>query len=124
MADPQGERERITAQLARMRVQLNEQSLLLRRDLDVGRRMSDSVRKNSWGWMSVAAIFGWLLSRLPARKKKIYVQTATREKPATHHQGFLVQVWKGVWSIAKPLVVAYVTKKIAEKAKIPGRKWL
>jgi hypothetical protein len=107
-----------------MRVQLNEQSLLLRRDLDVGRRMSDSVRKNSWGWMSVAAIFGWLLSRLPARKKKIYVQTAHSEKRGSPHEGFLGQVWKAAWSIAKPLVVAYVTKKIAEKAKIPGSKWL
>jgi hypothetical protein len=124
MADPQGERERIAAQLAAMRVQLGEQSLLVRRDLDVGRRMSESLRKDSWGWMSVAAIFGWLLSRLPARKKKIYVQTVTPEKRPSHHQGFLVQIWKGVWSIAKPLVVAYVTKKIAEKAKIPGRKWL
>jgi hypothetical protein len=124
MADPQGERERIAAQLARMRVQLSEQSLLVRRDLDIGRRMSDSVRKHSWSWMSVAAIFGWLLSRLPARKKKIYVQTANSEKRGSRHQGFLVQVWKGAWSIAKPLVVAYVTKKIAEKVKIPGTKWL
>ena len=107
-----------------MRVQLSEQSLLVGRDLDVGRRMSDSLRKHSWGWMSVAAIFGWLLSRLPARKKKIYVQTANSEKRGSHHEGFLVQVWKAVWSIAKPLVVAYVTKKIAEKAKIPGTKWL
>jgi hypothetical protein len=124
MADPQGERERIAAQLARMRVQLSQQSLLVGRDLDVGRRMSDSLRKDSWGWMSVAAIFGWLLSRLPARKKKIYVQAANSEKRVSHHEGFVVQVWKGLWSIAKPLVVAYVTKKIAEKAKIPGTKWL
>jgi hypothetical protein len=36
----------------------------------------------------------------------------------------MVQIWKGLWSIAKPLVVAYVTKQIAEKAKIPGAKWL
>jgi hypothetical protein len=124
MADPQGERKRIAAELARMRVELSDQFLLVRRDLDVGRRMSDSLRKHSWGWMSVAAIFGWLLSRLPARKKKIYVQTTNSEKRGAHHEGFLVQVWKGMWSIAKPLVVAYVTKKIAEKAKIPGTKWL
>jgi len=124
MADPQGERKRITGELARRRVELSDQFLLVRRDLDVGRRMSDSLRKHSWGWMSVAAIFGWLLSRLPARKKKIYVQTTNFEKRGAHHEGFLVQVWKGMWSIAKPLVVAYVTKKIAEKAKIPGTKWL
>src|SRR6202162_372603 len=123
MADPQGERKQIAADLARMRVQLSEQSLLVRRDLDVGRRMSESLRKHSWGWMSVAAIFGWLLSRLPARKKKIYV-AANSDKKVSYHEGFIGQVWKGIWSIAKPIVVAYVTKKIAEKAKIPGAKWL
>lgn len=124
MADSQDERNRIAAELARRRVELGDQSLLLRRDLDVGRRMSDSLRKHSWGWMSVAAIFGWLLSRLPARKKKIYIQTANSDKRASHREGFLVHLWKGVWSIAKPVVVAYLTKKIAEKAKIPGAKWL
>ena len=123
MADPQDERKRIAAELARMRVELSNQSLLVRRDLDVGRRMSESLRKHSWGWMSVAAIFGWLLSRLPARKKKIYV-AADSDKKVSYHEGFIVQVWKGIWSIAKPIVVAYVTKKIAQKAKIPGAKWL
>ena len=89
MADPQGERKRIAAELARMRIELSDQFLLVRRDLDVGRRMSDSLRKHSWGWMSVAAIFGWLLSRLPARKKKIYVQTTSSEKREGHREGFL-----------------------------------
>jgi hypothetical protein len=124
MADSQDERKRIIAELARRRVELSEQSLLVRRDLDVGRRMSDSVRRHSWVWMSGAAIFGWLLSRLPARKKKIYVQAANSEKSKSHHQGFVAQIWRGMWSIAKPVIVAYVTKRIAEKAKIPGSKWL
>ena len=124
MADAQDERKRITAELARKRVELGEQSLLLRRDLDVGRRMSDSFRTHSWGWMSVAAIFGWILSRLPARKKKIYISTADSVKRKSSGEGLMVQIWKGLWSIVKPVAVAYITKKIAEKAKIPGAKWL
>jgi hypothetical protein len=124
MADSQDERKRITAELARKRVELVEQSLLLRRDLDVGRRMSDSFRKHSWGWMSVAAIFGWILSRLPARKKKIYITTADSGRSRSAGDGLMVQIWKGIWSIVKPIAVAYATKKIAEKAKIPGAKWL
>lgn len=124
MADAQDETKRIAAELGRIRVELSDQSLLLRRDLDVGRRMSESVREHSWGWMSVAAIFGWLLSRLPARKKKIYIHTTDSAKRVAHREGFMSQVWKGVWSIAKPLVLAYLTKKIADKAKIPGAKWL
>ena len=124
MADPQNEKERITAKLAGVRTALSDQSLLVRRNLDVGRQMSDSVRRHSWAWMSMAAIFGWLLSRLPARKKKIYIQAADSGKRVSSNGGFLVQIWRGVWSIAKPLVVAYLTKKIAEKVKIPGAKWL
>jgi hypothetical protein len=124
MADSQDDTKRIAAELARIRVQLSDESLLLRRDLDVGRRMSESVREHSWGWMSLAAIFGWLLSRLPARKKKIYIHTTDSNKRVVYHEGFMTQVWKGVWSIAKPLVLAYLTKKIADKAKFPGAKWL
>jgi hypothetical protein len=124
MADPKDETKQIAAELARVRGELSDQSLLVRRDLDVGRRMSESLREHSWEWMSVAAIFGWLLSRLPARKKKIYVHATNSDKRASNHEGFVVQVWKGIWSIAKPLVVAYLTKKIAEKVKIPGAKWL
>jgi hypothetical protein len=124
MADSQDERNRIIAELARRRVELSDQSLIVRRNLDVGRRMSESFREHSRIWMSVAAIFGWLLSRLPARKKKIYIQAADSGKKVSSNGGFLVQIWRGVWSIAKPLVVAYLTKKIAEKVKIPGAKWL
>jgi hypothetical protein len=125
MADSQDETKRIAAELARIRVELSDESLLLRRDLDVGRRMSESVREYSWGWMSAAAIFGWLLSRLPARKKKIYIHTTDpAAKRVPHRGGFVTQVWKGVWSITKPLVMAYLTKKIADKAKFPGAKWL
>jgi hypothetical protein len=124
MADSQDETKRIAAELARLRLELSDESLLLRRDLDVGRRMSESVREHSWGWMSVAAIFGWLLSRLPARKKKVYIHTTDSAKRVTNREGFITQVWKGVWSITKPLVMAYLTKKIADKAKFPGAKWL
>jgi hypothetical protein len=117
MADSQDDRRRITEELARKRAQLSDQSLLLRRNLDVGRRMSESLRKHSWGWMSVAAIFGWLLSRLPARKKQIYVHTTNSEKRKKQSQGILLSIWKGSWAIAKPVLTAYLTKKIAQKAK-------
>jgi hypothetical protein len=124
MADSQDERKRITAELALKRAQLSVQSLVVHQNLDFSRRMSDSLRSHSWNWMSAAAIFGWLLSRLPARKKKIYIHTAGSEKRREPGGGFVFRIWKGVWSMAKPLVVAYLTKKIAEKAKIPGAKWL
>jgi hypothetical protein len=125
MVEPKDEKQRIVLELARTRNHLAEQSLLVRRNLDISRHMSDSMREHSWGWMSVAAIFGWILSRLPARKKKVYIQSRDQQKPGKKWGGGLLKlVWDGAWSIAKPLLTAYLTKKIAQKAKIPGSKWL
>jgi hypothetical protein len=122
MADSQDERKRITEELARTRVSLRDQTLLLRRNLDVGARMSESLRKHSWVWVSIAAIFGWILSRLPARKKKIYIQTANGRKQSSGGGGVVTNIWKGIWSIARPVLTAYLTKKIASKAKLVGTK--
>ncbi|MBV8141886.1 MAG: hypothetical protein JO279_01930 [Verrucomicrobia bacterium] len=127
MADSQDQRSRIIAELARQRAALSNQTLLVRRNLDLKRRVAESVRGHSWSWMSLAAIFGWLLSRLPARKKKVYIHVANSEKLSPQPKpkgGIMTPIWKGMWSIAKPLVVAYLTKKIVQKAKIPGAKWL
>jgi hypothetical protein len=125
MVEPKDEKQRIVLELARTRNHLAEQSLLVRRNLDISRHMSDSMREHSWGWMSVAAIFGWILSRLPARKKKIYIQSTDQQKSGKKWGGGLLKlVCDGVWSIAKPLLTAYLTKKIAQKVKIPGSKWL
>jgi hypothetical protein len=125
MVEPKDEKQRIVLELAHTRRHLAEQSLLVRQNLDISRHMSDSMREHSWGWMSVAAIFGWILSRLPARKKKIYIQSTDQLKPGKKWgSGLLKLVWDGAWSIAKPLLTAYLTKKIAQKVKIPGSKWL
>ncbi len=123
MADPQNEKERITAKLAGVRTALSDQSLLVRRNLDVGRQMSDSMRRHSWAWMSIAAIFGWLLSRLPARKKKIYIHAADSQKVKSRGIGLSGHIWKGTWSIVKPVITAYLTTRIAERMKNPGAKW-
>lgn len=120
MADSQDERKRITEELARTRVSLRDQTLLVRRNLDVGVRMSESLRKHSWVWVSIAAIFGWILSRLPARKKKIYIQKANGGKQSSGGGGVVTHIWKGIWSIARPVLTAYLTKKIASKAKLVG----
>jgi len=124
MVEPKDEKQRIVLELARTRVELAEQSLLVRHSLDVNRRLVHSVNRHSWAWMSAAAIFGWILSRLPARKKKVYIQSASPQKQKRGARGLLKAVWNAAWSIAKPVVAAYLTKKIAQKARIPGSKWL
>ena len=124
MAEPEDKKQRIAHELARTRVELAEQSLLIRRNLDVNQHLANSVRQHSWLWMSLAAVFGWILSRLPARKKKVYIQSTKPQTVKRGESGILKGVWNGVWSIARPVLVAYLTKIIAQKAKLPGSKWL
>jgi hypothetical protein len=121
MAGTQDKKQRITADMAAVRIEVQNELLLLRRNLDVGRHVLESIRKHPWEWMSNVAIFGWLLSCLPARKKKIYIYSSSQEQVKSHGNRPLGKLWKGAWNISKPLIAAYLAKKLAEKAKIPRK---
>jgi hypothetical protein len=69
--------------------------------------------------MSLAAIVGWLLARLPFRKKKIYLEAGSRRplkegKKAERKRDWGWMIWDGAWSIAKPLLTAYLGRKLAQ----------
>jgi hypothetical protein len=72
--------------------------------------------------MSVGAIFGWILSRLPARKIKIRVLSSDPGNVArrSNSGGMLKLVRDGGWSIGKPLLADYLTRKILKTARIRG----
>ena len=108
MAEPEDKKQRIVLELARTRDELAEQSLLVRRNLDVNQHLANSVRQHSWVWMSVAAVFGWILSRLPARKKKVYIHSTNPQKEK-QRDGIFRLIWNGIWSVAKPVLTAYLT---------------
>ena len=109
-------KQRIIADLGGVRIQVQDQMLLLRRKLNVGRHILESIRSHPWEWTSLAAGFGWLLSRLPARKKKIYVYT-NQEQVKGQGEKVLSKIWESVWRTSKPLIAAYAAKKLAEKVK-------
>jgi hypothetical protein len=83
MAGTHHKKQQITAALAGVRIQLQNELLLLRHNLNVGHHILESIRNHPWEWMSSAAIFGWLLSRVPARKKDLHLQLKSRagQKP-------------------------------------------
>lgn len=119
MADAKEQKQRLANELADLRARVTSQIHLVRRQLDVRQHLSQSLRRHSVAWMSSAAVVGWLLSRLPARKKKVYVQARTNERvaKASSSNGLLLAVGKGAWSVAKPLLTAYLTHKLADSAK-------
>ena len=122
MAENHPDKRAITAALSAERGQMRALLLLLRRNLDVRQYLLESRRKHLGGWMTAAAILGWILSRLPTRKHKIYLPSADLEKLEKKQAGggFLTPVWEGIWAMTKPFVAAYVAKKIADSAKAQG----
>jgi hypothetical protein len=128
MARADEDKQRLVDQLAESRQRLMDDSLIVREKLNVQRQLTKTFHRYSWGWMSLAAILGWILSRLPARKKKIYIEpgnhrTATKLRTAAKLGIGLdlgLKIWGALWSIARPILTAYLTKKFKVKAQSPG----
>ena len=90
----------------------------LRRILDMKQHILGSIKNHPWEWASCAGVFGLLLSRLPARKKRIYINSSS-QKPVKRPLG---KLWREAWKISKPLIAAYVVKLMTEQAKAPESK--
>jgi hypothetical protein len=116
MAGTQNEKRNIDEALAKVRIQMQEDFSRLRRDLDLGRHIVQSIRDHPSGWVSAGFVLGWLLSRWPSRKRKIYIYTADPGKIKDRRNKTTSKLWKAAWSTSKPLIAAYLAKEIAQKA--------
>jgi hypothetical protein len=91
----------------------------LREDLNVSRNFQRCFRRHKIAWLAGSALTGWILARLPARKKKVkvYVDRHDRKKiKEVKRGGALMALAKFAIGIAKPAITAYATKKVADLA--------
>ena len=119
MAKDEDAKRRLINEIAEARLGISGTSAIVTEQLNIPARVSATFRRYSWGWMSIAAIVGWLLARLPFRRKKIYLEAGSRrrlreEKKAERKRDLGWLIWDGVWSIAKPLLTAYIGRKLAQ----------
>ena len=110
-------KQQITAALTKVRLQLQNEVSHLRRTLDMKQHFLGSIKNHPWEWASGAAIFGWLLSRIPARKKRIYIYSSGQQQIKVHNGGPLGKLLRAFWKLFKPIIAAYLAKLLAEKAK-------
>jgi hypothetical protein len=84
MADPSEQKESLTEQLEKDRQKMADQASELKRDYNIGSRLKAVVQKYTWFSVVSAVLVGFLLSRLPARRKKVYLwyDRFQREDPA------------------------------------------
>ena len=115
MAETNHPKQQIVAALTEVRVQVQNELSLLRRTLNMKQHWLASYQRHPWEWASGAALVGWVLSRLPARKKRIYIQSSTRTSVKNPAEGWLGKFWKEIWKISKPLIAAYIAKVLAEQ---------
>src|SRR5712675_2237389 len=71
------EKTALTAELASARARLSEAGGSLRASLDVPSRAMENFKRHRAAWLGGAALAGFLLSRLPARRKTVFVEKAT-----------------------------------------------
>jgi hypothetical protein len=69
----------ITATLAGLRTKLQNEWSQLERDLNMREHILKSIKNHPWEWAGCASLFGWLLSRIPVRKKKIYLYSSSHK---------------------------------------------
>ena len=122
MAEALHKKQQITAALTELRIQVQNEVAHLRRTLDMKKHILESIQNHPWEWASCAAILGWLLSRIPARKKRIYIHSSSQKPLISRADGPLGKLWREVWKISKPLIAAYVAKLVGDQAKATENK--
>jgi hypothetical protein len=118
------DKARLIAELAAARAQISERGEALeaagadlKQKFNVPQRIGQSYRKHQTAWLASAALFGFLLTRLPSRKKVVYVERSTGNTlgPA----GKLGKAWglfKVVAGLARPIITAVAGQRLTDLA--------
>src|ERR1700747_1637039 len=119
MAESAEDKDAVTERLDQDREQLATEAARLRRQCDVPGKLTASIQRDPVPWVIGAAMTGFLLSLLPARRKKIYLTRdsdratpgRTQSTPASAQQ----LAGQGLWNLAKPLISAYIGHQIYKR---------
>jgi hypothetical protein len=110
--------ERLEEDRQKMAVQVSE----LKEDYNVARRLRASVQKYPWPWIVGAVLTGFLFSRPPARRKKIYLwsdpfqRRSPREVQASDGKD-QARAMNRLWSIVKPIISTYIGREVYKRVR-------
>ena len=113
----------LIAELEWSRAELAQSVRAVHADLDLAARFKESVVHRKTAWLGGAALAGWILSRLPGRKKK--QPPASALPPPSGASGWMREVGQtGFWlallntlfNLLKPLLIPFATRKINQLA--------
>jgi hypothetical protein len=130
MAEPIENKSSLTDQLEEDRQKMALQAGELKEAYNLARRIRESVQKYPWGWMLGAVLTGFVISRLPARKKEVYLwadpalERLVRKIPVRETNPARIEkqdssLMDKLWSITKPIMSAYIGREIYKRMKRP-----
>jgi hypothetical protein len=114
----QSRKDELIANLARARSGMSLHGGQVRYQADVNRRVKASLQDNVGRWIAGAFLTGGVLSFLPARERKVFINPLSkteRAKAAAPQQtggGFWASFFKALVPLLKPLLTAFVTKQL------------
>jgi hypothetical protein len=115
---------KMNAEKSDVQIQVSE----LKKDYNVANRMRASVQRYPWPWIMGAVLTGFLFSRLPARRKEVYLRSDPSQlrplrevhPPPVEKNGS--RAAHKVWFLVKPIISAYVGRQIYSRVKRPSKR--
>jgi hypothetical protein len=112
----------LLAELAAARTRLSETGSVLRQKLDLPARAREGFSRHRSVWLGGAALLGLILSKLPPRRRTVFVEKTTGK--ALGAAGKLGLVWsaaKLAFDVARPFVYEFASKNFGEIARRFGK---
>jgi hypothetical protein len=113
--------ERLEEDRQRMAIQVSR----LKKEYNLANRLRASVQKHPQPWIMGALLTGFLLSRLPARRKEVYLwsdplqRKPPKEVCPTDQDKDDWSLTNKLWSLAKPLISTYIGRELYNRVKRP-----
>src|SRR6266481_2820797 len=127
MAEPVEDKDFLAERLEEDRQKMAVQGSELKEDYNLSRRLRASMHKYPWPWIMGAVLTGFLLSRVPARRKEVYLSPdplrsrPPREvRPPASDQDQARAINK-LWSLAKPIISTYIGRELYKHVKRPAK---
>ena len=115
MAENSVRKAAIIAELERARAQMSAHSEGARAHTDMGGKLRDGFNRHRGAWLGGAALVG--LALVPRPKKIVVSKRDGKRMKEAGKAGFALGAVKLALDIAKPLILAWATKRVSDVAK-------
>jgi hypothetical protein len=123
MADPIEDKGFLTERLEEDRQRMAIQVSQFKRQYNLANRLRASIQIYPQPWIVGALLTGFLLSRLPARRKEVYLwsdpfqRNLPRQVHPTGQNKDDSSITNRLWSLAKPILSTYVGRELYNRVK-------